>query len=110
MTLDEKITMVKALSDEAEEEVVSAFLTLAGKTLYRYGDPFRTMTEEEFLELYPDVQVDLAAYKLNKRGWDYETRHVENGVTREYEAGDVPSSVRNRITPICSPVRERETL
>ena len=92
MTLDEKIAMVKALSDETEEEVVSAFLTLAGKVMYRY------------------VQVDLAAYKLNKRGWDYETRHVENGVTREFEAGDVPPSIRNRITPICSPVKARETL
>ena len=105
MTLEEKIAMVKALSDETDDGVISAFLTMAGKELYRYGDPYHTMTEAEFLELYPDVQVDCAAYKLNKRGWDYETSHSENGVTRVYETGALPISILRRITPICGGVK-----
>ena len=100
MTDEEKIEMVAALSDETDEDVISAFLAMAGKAIYRYGDPFRTMTEEAFLALYPDVQVDAAAYKLNKRGWDYQTGYSENGVRREYEAGDLPASILTRITPI----------
>lgn len=100
MTDEEKIEMVAVLSDETDEDVISAFLAMAGKAIYRYGDPFRTMTEEAFLAMYPDVQVDAAAYKLNKRGWDYQTGYSENGVRREYEAGDLPASILNRITPI----------
>jgi len=101
----EMIAMVKALSDETDDSVVSAFLTFVGKALYRYGDPYHTMTEDAFLALYPDVVVDAAAYKLNKRGWDYEKRHVENGITREFETGDLPASILNRITPICGVVK-----
>ena len=99
MTTEAKIAMVKELSDETDDAVISAFLDLAGKAIYRYGDPFRKMTEAEFLELYPDVQVDAAAYKLNKRGWDHERNHTENGVTRTFESGDLPPSLLSRITP-----------
>ena len=104
MTLEQKIAMVKALSDETEDEVISAFLTFAGKELYHIGDPFQTMTEAAFIEKYEDVQIDAAAYKLNKRGWDYAKIYTENGVRREYESGDLPASILNRITPHCGAV------
>ena len=100
MTEEQKITMVKALSDETDEDVIAAFLLLAGEELRRYGDPFRTMPKEDFLDLYPDVQVDLAAYRLGKRGWDYETSHSENGVARVYESGNIPPSILVKITPV----------
>ena len=61
----EMISMVKAMTDETDEAVISAFLSFAGKAIYRYGDPFGTMTEEEFLNKYPDVVVDAAAYKID---------------------------------------------
>ena len=105
METSEMIVMVKALTDETDDTVISAFLTFAGKALYRYGDPYHTMSEEYFLALYPDAVVEAAAYKLNKRGWDHEKRHVENGVTREFETGDLPASILNRITPICGVVQ-----
>ena len=104
MTLEDKVAMVRALSDETDDEVISAFLTFAGKELYRIGDPYETMTEEEFVAKYEDVQIDVAAYKLNKRGWDYAKIYTENGVRREYESGDLPPSLLNRITPICGAV------
>ena len=96
----EMIQMVKAMTDEADEAVISAFLSFAGEAIYRYGDPFRTMEKDAFLSRCPDVVVDAAAYKMNKRGWDYQTNYTENGVRREYEAGDLPASILNRITPI----------
>lgn len=101
----EMIAMVKAMSDETDDAVVSAFLTFAGHAVYRYGDPFRTMEEEDFLAMYQDVVVDVAAYKLNKRGWDYQVTYTENGVRREYETGDLPASVMKRVTPICGTVK-----
>ena len=103
--LAEMIAMVKALSDETSDSAISAFLTFAGHKIYRYGDPYRTMTEEAFLALYPDVVVDAAAYMINKKGWDYQTVHSENGIRREYEAGDLPVSILKRITPLCQAVK-----
>ena len=100
MELEQMIDMVMSMTDEKDEDVISAFLSFAGKALYRYGDPYKTMAEADFLAMYPDVVVDAAAYKLNKRGWDYQVTYTENGVRREYEAGDLPASILNRITPI----------
>ena len=105
MDTSEMINMVKAMTDETDEVVISAFLSFAGKALYRYGDPFCTMQEADFLAKYPDVVVDAAAYKLNKRGWDYQSVYTENGVRREYETGDLPASILNRITPIAKVAR-----
>lgn len=100
MDTSEMIEMVKAMTDETDDDVISAFLSFAGHAVYRYGDPFRTMEEADFLAKYPDVVVDAAAYKINKRGWDYQTGYSENGVRREFETGDLPASILNRVTPI----------
>ena len=100
MDTSEMIAMVRSLSNETDGEVIAAFLSYAGKAICRYGDPFRTMSEEAFLARYPDVVVDAAAYMLDKRGWDYQTAHSENGIRREFEAGGLPASILDRITPI----------
>jgi len=105
MDTSEMIAMVKALTDETDEDTISAFLSMAGKKIARYGDPYRTMDEEAFLAMYPDVVIDAAAYMLNKRGWDYQVTYTENGVRREYETGDLPASVLRRVTPICGAVK-----
>lgn len=100
METSEMIAMVKAMTDETDDTVISAFLAFAGEAIYRYGDPFQTMDKEAYLAMYPDIVVDAAAYKINKRGWDYQVTYTENGVRREYESGDLPISILNRITPI----------
>lgn len=101
----EMMGMVKAMTDETDEAVISAFLSFAAKSLYRYWDPFGQSSEEEFQRRFPDVVVDAAAYKLNKRGWDYQITYTENGVRREYEDGDIPASILNRITPLAKVAR-----
>ena len=100
MEPNEILYLVKALTDETDTSVISAFVLLAGKKLCAYGDPFHTMTEEAYLATIPEVVVDAAAYMINKRGWDYQVAYTENGVRREYEAGDLPKSILDRITPI----------
>jgi len=105
MPLEDMIAMVKALSDETDDEVISAFLSFAGHAIYEYGDPYKTKSEEEFLAMYPDVVVEAAAYKLNKRGWDYAKIYTENGVRREYESGDLPDSLLRRVTRKCGAVK-----
>lgn len=105
MTDAEKITMVKALSDETSDAVISAFLNKAAIELYKLVDPFKTVEQETVVADYEDVQIDIAAYRLNKRGWDYETSHSENGISRVYETGDLPDSILKRITRKASAVK-----
>lgn len=101
MTDVEKIAIVKAMSDETNDEVIRAFLTLAGETIYKYVDPYKTGTLEEALEDCGGTQAKAAAYYLNKRGWDFESGHSENGVSRNYESGDLPASILRELTPKC---------
>jgi hypothetical protein len=37
---------------------------------------------------------------LNKRGAEGEITHTENGVSRQYEDGDIPPSLLRRIVPM----------
>jgi len=100
MDTNTMVAMVQAMTDETNVNTISAFLSFAGKKLYSYGDPYKITTEEAYLATIPDVVVDAAAYMINKRGWDYQVTYTENGVRREYESGDLPVSILNRITPI----------
>lgn len=104
MTDAEKISLVKNMSEETDDAVISAFLALAGDAIYSVADPYATTTKADILEKYGYVQVRAAAYYLNKRGAEGETTHNENGVSRHYEHGDLPSSLLREITPICGVV------
>lgn len=99
MTDAEKIVMVKAMTDETDEDVISAFLSKAGEEIYLVADPYKTSDKDDVLEEYGGVQADAAAYYINKRGWDFQTAHSENGVSRTYESGGLPDSILRRITP-----------
>ena len=98
MTEPEKIVLVKAMSDETDEEVISAFLSLAGDAIYHYADPYQMTEKEKVLEQYGNVQVKAAAYYIGKRGWDFQTGYSENGLNRTYEVGDLPPSILREIT------------
>lgn len=99
MTDAEKIVMVKAMTDETDEDVISAFLSKAGEEIYLVADPYKTADKDDVLEEYGGVQADAAAYYINKRGWDFQTSHSENGVVRSYASGGLPDSILRRITP-----------
>ena len=99
MTNVEKIVLVKAMSDETDDDVISAFLLLAEDVIYNRVDPYETCAKEDVVEKYAGVQVKIAAYYLNKRGWDFETSHSENGVGRNYESGDLPASILRELVP-----------
>lgn len=99
MTSAEKIVMVKAMTDETDDDIISAFLSKAGDEICKIADPYQTSDREEVIGQYGSVQVDIAAYHLNKRGWDFQTAHNENGVSRSYETGGLPDSILKMITP-----------
>lgn len=98
MTDEEKLTMLKRMTEETDDEVLSTYLTLAkGVVLsraYPYSEADTVPTK------YDTVHVEIAAYMLNKRGAEGETAHSENGVSRSYEDGDIPPTLLRRILPM----------
>lgn len=104
MTDAEKITLVSSLSGEADADVVSAYLYMAGQKILKQVYPFDS-TVTEVPAQYEHVQIDAAVYLLNKRGAEGELIHNENGVYRTYEDADLPASMMRGIVPVCGVVK-----
>lgn len=99
MTDAEKLTMLKAMVGTTDtDEVLSAYLTLAGRKIIAKAYPYKDDVTE-VPGKYDFLQVEIAAYMLNKRGAEGQTSHTENGITRQYENADVPASMLKTITP-----------
>lgn len=99
MTDAEKLTMLKAMVGGSDtEEVLSTYLSLAGRKIIAKAYPYKDDVTEVPTK-YDFLQVEIAAYMLNKRGAEGQTSHTENGITRQYENADVPASMLKTITP-----------
>ena len=67
------------------------------------------LTVNDVGEVVPDVIEDqylsrairITVYLCTKEGVDSAIGFSENGVTRQYETGDIPPSLLKSITPIC---------
>lgn len=97
MTYEEKLTMVSAMSGETDNDVISAYLTIAGQKICRIAYPFEDVTEVP--SKYDSVHVEATVYLLNKRGAEGETYHNENGINRTYEDADLPVSMLRGVVP-----------
>lgn len=104
MTDLEKIVMVKAMNDETDDDVISAFLTIAGNKICRIAYPFDPSAMVVPTQ-YETLQVEAACYLLNKRGAEGQTSHSENGINRSYENADLPDSMIRTIVPMAGVVR-----
>lgn len=95
----EKITLVRTMSGETNDTVISAYLSIAAQKILRIAYPFDdsvTVVPPK----YETLQIDAAVYMLNKRGGEGETSHSENGVSRVYENADLPASMLRAIVPM----------
>lgn len=97
MTNDEKLVILKRITGETDDEVLSTYLSLAAGVVLTHAYPYGGV--EEVPVQYDNVQIEIAAYMLNKRGAEGETSHSENGVSRSYEDGDIPPTLLRRIVP-----------
>ena len=99
MTQAEKLKLLKAMVGESDsEEVLLAYLNIAGSKIINRAYPFGT-DESEVPKRYDFLQCEIAAYLLNKRGAEGQTGHSENGISRSYESADVPESMLGAVTP-----------
>ena len=104
MSEEQMIALVKSMSGESDETVVSAFLAMAGQAIINRAYPFAK--EDELQELtvptrYQTLQVEITVFLLNKRGAEGETYHNENGINRSYENGGIPDSMLKQVIPFC---------
>lgn len=103
MISDQDILLVKALSGESDDNLVLAFLTLAGDKICRRAFPFDHAVTEVPAQ-YKHIQIEGAVYLLNRRGAEGQTSHSENGISRVYESADLPATLLSEIIPYCGVV------
>ena len=101
MTQEEKLTALKSMVGNSDpDEVLSTYLDFAGSKILAKAYPYQNdVTEVPVQDAH--LQVEIAAYMLNKRGAEGQTSHTENGVSRSYENGDIPSSMLKAVIPYC---------
>ena len=101
----EKLAMVRAMiNGDDTDDVLSTYLKLAARKIIARAYPY----DKEVTEVpkqYDFLQCEIAAYMLNKRGAEGQTGHSENGISRQYENADVPSSMMDVITPYCGVIK-----
>lgn len=100
MTTEEMTTMLTSMTEETNAATLSTYLLLAKQAVLLRLYPYKDSAEGEVPVKYHGVQVEIAAFMLNKRGAEGEKAHSENGITRSYESGDIPDSLLRRIVPM----------
>lgn len=105
MTDTEKLTALKAVVGGSDtDEVLSTYLKLAGSKILAKAYPYDD-TVTEIPVKYEYLQIEIAAYMLNKRGAEGQTSHSENGISRTYENADIPASMLKAVAPHCGVIR-----
>ena len=106
MTDIEKLALCRVMveqpttADGWSDDVLSAYLTIAGQKIINRAYPYDdTITEVPVR--YGYLQCEIATYLLNKRGAEGEVSHSENGISRTYEKADVPDSMLADVVPHC---------
>ena len=101
MTIAEKKAALSAMVEEDSDSVLSTYLDQARAVILQYAYPYGVPASvTDVPPQYEHLQLDIAAYKLNKRGAEGETAHSENGVSRSYEDADIPKSMLRQIVPL----------
>ena len=100
MTEVEKLAILREMLDDSDttsDAIANAYLAAAEKAVINLAFPYGNGTEV-MPEKYEYEQIEIAAYMLNKRGAEGEIAHTEGGTSRTFETGDIPISLRARIT------------
>lgn len=106
MTEAEKLALCRVMVGQPanaegwSDDVLKAYLTIAGKKIIERRYPFDD-TVTEVPSRYGVLQCEISAYLLNKRGAEGEVAHSENGINRTYENADVPESMLSDVIPHC---------
>lgn len=105
MTEAEKLNVLRDMVGGSDiDEVLSTYLLIAGRKITARAYPYSQETKVVPPQ-YDTLQCEIAAYLMNKRGAEGQTQHSENGITRQFENADIPSSMLKPVTPFCGVIR-----
>ena len=97
MTDLDKLTQLQAMTGKTDMYLETC-LSFAKEKILEKRYPFGDGTEE-FPEEYDQLHIQLAHYLYLRDGAQGEIVHLENGISRYWEDGDVPATIRRQITP-----------
>ena len=101
MAEDYKLTKLRLMvgSKGSEDALLLMYLDDAEKAILNHLYPMEEEVIHTLPSRYESRQIEIAAHLYNKRGAEGEISHTENGITRIYEAGWIPSSMLSDIIP-----------
>lgn len=96
-----QIEDVKLITGETNDDLIGVYLGRASDAILNRMYQFNFEDRPESVpDRYLSLQTQIAVYLINKMGGEGETRHSENGITREFENADIPESMLKFITPV----------
>lgn len=100
----EKLEELRTMTDtDDDDSVLLSFLRQAENIIlnrmYPYADSV-SLNGVSIPARYDYKQIQLAAYLLNKRGTEGQTRHIENGISRTYQGAYVPQDLLVDVLPM----------
>lgn len=100
MTRDQMVTMLNNMVGDVGSGVLSTYLDLAGEAITARAYPYAKEDAELTVpRKYQALQVEIAAFMINKRGAEAQVQHIENGIHRNWGSPDVPDDMLSRIVP-----------
>ena len=111
MTETLKIEQLKQLlsPDVPSDEELTALLFITKGAILNRRYPFGHYYGEEVPQKYEYLQLQMCVQLFNKKGAEGQTTHSENGITRNYEVGDIPESLLKQIIPVAGSVFYEES-
>ena len=108
MTENAKIVMLETMigDEETDEEILSAYLELAGQAILNRMYPYKEDYEGMKVPArYENIQLHIAIYLLGKRSAEGQIQHIENGIHRNYGDAHIPDSMLRDIVPYAQAIR-----
>lgn len=108
MTREQKLRYLSKMIDDDHEEddILGIYLDIAGQKILNRMYPFMdTYDDLEVPARYDMIQLNIAAYLINKRGAEGEIQHIENGIHRNYGSSDIPDAILKDVYPYAQAIR-----
>lgn len=108
MSDQDKLNLVKTLldipsSDVTQDELISAYLSLAAQEIISWRYSYSASAEEYTLvpSEYEVTQVMAVVAGYSQGGAENQTQHSENGIQRQFKYADMVAYIRAHVRPMC---------
>lgn len=101
MDMNQRVEMLDSVVGGHEEyATLFTYLQIAGQAILNKAYPYESASKPtDVPEKYQMLQVEVAAFLMNKRGGEGETQHIENGIHRNYQNAYIPDDMLRQVVP-----------